>query len=137
MKMFLGEYQPNITEGSRIALPKKLREQINSEEVILSRGFEKCVFVYDKEDWVLEAQKQLEKPITDMQTRNLKRYLYASATESSIDDQGRFVVPTNLKDYADLSKKTVVIGAGDHIEIWDLETWNAHLDKISKELAEK
>jgi MraZ protein len=137
MKMFLGEYQPNITEGSRIALPKKLREQINSEEVILSRGFEKCVFVYDKEDWVLEAQKQLEKPITDMQNRNLKRYLYASAMESAIDDQGRFVVPTSLKDYADLNKKTVVIGAGDHIEIWDLETWGAHLEKISKEFADK
>jgi len=135
--MFLGEYQPNITEGSRIALPKKLREQINSEEVILSRGFEKCVFVYDKEDWVLEAQKQLEKPITDMQNRNLKRYLYASAMESAIDDQGRFVVPTSLKDYADLNKKTVVIGAGDHIEIWDLETWGAHLEKISKEFADK
>jgi MraZ protein len=137
MKMFLGEYQPNITEGSRIALPKKLREQINSEEVILSRGFEKCVFVYDKEDWVLEAQKQLEKPITDMQNRNLKRYLYASAMESAIDDQGRFVVPNSLKDYADLNKKTVVIGAGDHIEIWDLETWGAHLEKISKEFADK
>ncbi len=52
MRMFLGEYQPNITEGSRIALPKKLREQITGGEVILSRGFEKCVFVYDKEDWV-------------------------------------------------------------------------------------
>lgn len=135
MKMFLGEYQPNITEGSRIALPKKLREQITSEEVVLSRGFEKCIFVYDKSDWMLEAQKQLEKPITEMQARNLKRYLYASAVESTIDDQGRFVVPTSLKDYADLTKKTVVIGAGDHIEIWDSEVWSAHLEKISNEFA--
>jgi MraZ protein len=135
MKMFLGEYQPNITEGSRIALPKKLREQITSEEVVLSRGFEKCIFVYDKSDWMIEAQKQLEKPITEMQARNLKRYLYASAVESAIDDQGRFVVPTSLKDYADLTKKTVVIGAGDHIEIWDSEVWSAHLEKISNEFA--
>jgi len=40
MKMFLGEYQPNITDGSRISLPKKLREQIEGDEVILSKGFE-------------------------------------------------------------------------------------------------
>ena len=136
MKMFLGEYQPNITEGSRIALPKKLREQITSGEVILSRGFEACIFVYDKQDWLLEAQKQLEKPITDSYVRDLKRYLYASASESTIDDQGRFVVPNNLKDYADLEKKTVVIGAGDHIEIWNQDVWNAHLSKISKSLAQ-
>ena len=133
--MFLGEYQPNITEGSRIALPKKLREQITSGEVILSKGFEACVFVYDKNDWLLEAQKQLEKPITDAYVRNLKRYLYASAAESAVDDQGRFVVPNNLKEYAKLDKKTIVIGAGDHIEIWDQDIWNQHLEKISRDLA--
>jgi len=136
MKMFLGEYQPNITEGSRIALPKKLREQITSGEVILSKGFEECVFVYDKQDWLLEAQKQLEKPITDSYVRNLKRYLYASATECDIDDQGRFVVPTNLKDYANLDKRTIVIGAGDHIEIWNQDTWTSYMSKISKDLAQ-
>ena len=134
--MFLGEYQPNITEGSRIALPKKLREQITSGEVILSKGFEACVFVYDKQDWLLEAEKQLEKPITDSYVRNLKRYLYASATESTIDAQGRFVVPNNLKEYANLDNKTVVIGAGDHIEIWNSDIWNSHLEKISKDLAQ-
>lgn len=133
--MFLGEYQPNITEGSRIALPKKLREQITSGEVILSKGFEECVFVYDKEDWLVEAQKQVEKPITDSYVRNLKRYLYASACESSIDDQGRFVVPSNLKEYANLDKKTIVIGAGDHIEIWDQDKWDTYMDKVSRDLA--
>ena len=136
MKMFLGEYQPNITEGSRIALPKKLREQILGGEVILSRGFEKCIFVYDKQDWLLEAEKQIEKPITDSYVRNLKRYLYASATESSIDEQGRLVVPSNLKEYAGIDKKTIVIGAGDHIEMWDLDTWKLYLDKISSDLAQ-
>ena len=50
MKMFLGEYQPNLTDGSRLALPKKLREQILGDEVVLSRGFEKCIFVYDKQE---------------------------------------------------------------------------------------
>ncbi len=136
MRMFLGEYQPNITEGSRIALPKKLRDQIHGDEVILSRGFEKCIFLYDKEDWVAEAGKQIENPITDMKTRELKRYLYAGAAETAVDGQGRLVLPSNLKDYAQIDKKTAVIGAGDHIEIWDFETWVAHLQKISAELAE-
>lgn len=135
MRMFLGEYQPNITEGSRIALPKKLREQIRGEELILSRGFEKCIFVYDKEDWVVEAQKQVENPISDSKTRDLKRYMYAGATETTIDSQGRIVLPNNLKDYAEINKKTVAIGAGDHIEIWDFENWAQRLEKISQELS--
>lgn len=135
MRMFLGEYQPNITEGSRIALPKRLRDQIRGDDVILSRGFEKCIFVYDKEDWVSESKKQIENPITDAKTRELKRYLYAGAMETTIDAQGRVVIPSGLTDYAQIDKKTCVIGAGDHVEIWDFETWQAHLQKISAELA--
>ena len=135
MRMFLGEYSPSITEGSRIALPKKLREQIRGDEVILSRGFEKCVFIYDKEDWVTESNKQIDNPINDKRTRELKRYMYASATDVAIDEQGRVVLPTNLKTYADLNKKTVVIGAGDHVEVWDAEVWKDYLAKISEDLA--
>lgn len=133
--MFLGEYQPNITEGSRIALPKKIRDQINGQELILSRGFEKCIFAYDKEDWQIEMAKQLENPISDSKTRDLKRYMFASASEVSIDAQGRFVLPANLKAYAAVDKKTTIIGAGDHIEIWDSQQWDAHLQKISVELS--
>ena len=135
MRMFLGEYQPNITEGSRIALPKKLRDQIRGEELILAKGFEKCVFVYDKEDWVTEAKKQVENSITDAKTRDIKRYMFAGALETSIDLQGRIVLPNNLKEYAGLEKRTYVIGAGDHIEIWDFENWSKHLEKISAELS--
>jgi len=135
MRMFLGEYQPNITEGSRIALPKKLREQVRGDELILSRGFEKCIFVYDKEDWVAEANKQVENPISDSKTRDFKRYMYAGAVESTIDTQGRVVLPNSLKEYADIDKKTAVIGAGDHIEIWDLGNWKERLEKISQDMS--
>lgn len=135
MKMFLGEYTPNLTEGSRLALPKKLRDQIEGDDVILSRGFEKCIFIYSKQDWIEEASKQVENPITDAKTRDIKRYMYASATESSIDNQGRIVIPSNLKEYAVIDKDTTVIGAGDHIEIWDTDRWHTHLDKISEELS--
>lgn len=135
MRMFLGEYQPNITEGSRIALPKKLRDQIHGDEVVLSRGFEKCIFLYDKEDWVQEAQKQVENPISDVKTRDLKRYMYAGASEVSIDSQGRVVITPTLKTYAGIDKKACVIGAGDHIEIWDSEAWEKHLERISADLA--
>lgn len=135
MRMFLGEYQPNITEGSRIALPKKLREQVRGDDLILSRGFEKCIFIYDKEDWVVEANKQVENPISDSKTRDLKRYMYAGAIESAIDTQGRVVLPNSLKEYADIDKKTAVIGAGDHIEIWDLDNWKERLEKISQDIS--
>lgn len=133
--MFLGEYQPNITEGNRIALPKKLREQITGSQVILSKGFEKCIFLYDSKDWVSEWQKQVENPITDYKTRELKRYIFSAAVEVELDEQGRFVIPQSLKKYAGIDLEVVVIGAGDHVEIWDKSEWQSHLEKISQELS--
>ena len=132
--MFLGEYQPNITKGNRIALPKKLREQVVGEEIILAKGFEKCVFVYDRGDWAQEWQKQVDNPITDLKTRQLKRYVFSGAVDTSIDEQGRFVVPQSLRTYAELDKEIVVIGAGDHVELWDSALWAEHLKKISQDL---
>ena len=134
MKMFLGEYQPNLTDGSRLALPKKLREQILGDEVVLSRGFEKCIFVYDKQDWINESQKQIDNPITDSKTRDLRRYMFAGAVDSKLDSQGRIVVPANLLSYAGLEKNITVIGAGDHVEIWNTDTWNEYFENVSNSL---
>ena len=134
MKMFLGEYQPNLTDGSRLALPKKLREQILGDEVVLSRGFEKCIFVYDKQDWLNESQKQIDNPITDSKTRDLRRYMFAAATDSKLDAQGRIIVPGNLLSYAGIEKEVTVIGAGDHIEIWNTQNWNEYFENVSNSL---
>jgi MraZ protein len=95
----------------------------------------KCIFVYAKRDWEAESYKQVDNPITDSRTRELKRYMFGNATEASVDSQGRIVIPGNLREYAGIGKKVTVIGAGDHIEFWDTETWATYLAKISKELA--
>ena len=60
MKMFLGEYNPNITDGSRVALPKKMREQLGGETVVVAKGFEKCVYIFDANDWSTQVEKQIE-----------------------------------------------------------------------------
>ena len=134
MKMFLGEYQPNLTDGSRLALPKKLREQIIGDEVVLSRGFEKCIFVYDKQVWIIESQKQVDNPITDSKTRDLRRYMFAGASDSKLDTQGRIIVPSNLLTYAGIDKDITVIGAGDHIEIWNTNNWTEYFENVSNSL---
>lgn len=135
--MFLGEYQPNLIDNSRIALPAKLRDQLTSKEIVLTRGFEKCLFGYEKADWESESLKQVESPITDSRTRKLKRYLYSGASTALLDIQGRFVIPGNLKEYAQLSTELTVIGAGDHFEIWNTDSWKEQLNKISEEVVEE
>ncbi|MFH1896129.1 MAG: division/cell wall cluster transcriptional repressor MraZ [bacterium] len=137
MKMFLGEYRPNLIDQSRLALPAKLRDQLTSQEVVLTRGFEKCLFGYEKASWEAEAQKQVASPISDSKTRKLKRYWYSGAVGVALDRQGRFVIPPNLKSYAGIKSDITVIGAGDHFEVWDSGLWQRHLVDISKEVQEE
>ena len=132
--MFLGEYQPSIDEKGRLALPKKLREQIQGGGVILSRGFEDSILGYDKTKWEEEAFKQVDAPISDARARHLKQYMYSGAAEVSFDEQGRFVIPPNLRSSARIGGEVTVIGAGDHFEIWETNLWKKHLAEIEEEV---
>ena len=124
--MFLGSYRPSFDLNSRrIALPKKIREYLATNEIILSFGFEKCIFGFDTQAWQKQSEKQLDRPITDRASRDIRRFFFATAEHIRLDDQGRFVIPGQLLEYAEV-KNPIIIGAGDHFEIWDEKTWEAH-----------
>jgi MraZ protein len=92
-------------------------------DVVLSKGFDECIFGFDRESWEKEAEKHLETPVTDEKGRNLRRYLFSAAISVEIDKLGRILLPTHLKEYAGITAGLKVIGAGDHFEIWDEHNW--------------
>ncbi len=124
MKLFLGEYDHALDERGRITLPRKMRQELGSEqEVVLARGFDTCIFGFDRSSWEKEAGKHLETPVTDEKARSLRRYLFSGAQKADIDKLGRILLPAQLKEYASISRDVAVIGAGDHFEIWDKAAW--------------
>ena len=60
--------------------------------------------------------------------------MFAGASDSKLDSQGRIIVPTNLLTYAGIEKEVTVIGAGDHIEIWNTNNWNEYFENVSNSL---
>ena len=130
--MFLGSYTPSFDRLSRrVALPKKIRDYLATSEVILSFGFEKCLFGFDTKAWQNQADKQLSQPLTERGPRNLRRFIFANATYVLLDDQGRFVIPGNLQKYAKI-RRPIIVGAGDHFEIWDENIWARQLKLLEK-----
>lgn len=121
--MILGEYNATLGDQSRISLPKKIREQISGTEIVLSKGFDGCIFGYQKSIWEKVVAVELQKPVTSEEGRKIRRQMFAAAEIIIFDDQGRFVLPTALKKYAVLKREIVVIGAGDHFEVWDKSKW--------------
>ena len=132
MKLFLGEYDHALDDRGRVTLPKKIRQEIEEREVVLAKGFDPCIFGFDKGSWEKEAAKHLDTPVTDEKARQLRRYLFSSAEKVEIDKLGRILLPAQLKEYASLSHSAVIIGAGDHFEIWDKEKWGVYKVTVNK-----
>lgn len=136
--LFLGEYEPVVTKGFRLALPKKIREALkNDNYIVLTRGFEGCIAGYSKDFWAKESAKTLSSSVEDKRSRLLKRYIFSGAFEVEYDTQGRIVIPRNLATGAGINeevKSTVLIGAGDHFEIWNKVHWLKSLEEAEKEL---
>ncbi|MBI5449452.1 division/cell wall cluster transcriptional repressor MraZ [Candidatus Gottesmanbacteria bacterium] len=131
MKLFLGEYDHALDERGRVTLPKKIRAEIDDRELVLAKGFDPCIFGFDKASWEREAAKHLDTPVTDEKARNLRRYLFSAAQKVEIDKLGRILLPALLKEYAFIATELIVIGAGDHFEIWDKSRWQSYVNKSS------
>lgn len=123
MKLFLGEYVHVLDDRGRITLPRKIRQELVGEEIVVSRGFDACIFGFDRESWEKEAEKHLEGSLTDPKSREIRRFLFAAAENIEIDRLGRILLPAHLKEHAKIEKNVVVVGAGDHFEIWEKTVW--------------
>ena len=88
-----------------------------------------CLAGYDKEDWEKRARSLLEVSLLEKDNLEKRRFLFSSAVYLEIDDQGRFVIPRSLMQSAVIKDKVVIVGVGDHFEIWDPIRW----EKYSKE----
>ena len=132
MRLFLGEYSHSLDDRGRITLPRKIRQEIEERELVLARGFDTCVFGFDRASWEKESAKQLEASVTDQEARRVRRYLFSGAEKAEIDKLGRVLLPAHLKEYASIAKEVVVIGAGDHFEIWDVQKWETYAARLEE-----
>lgn len=121
--MFIGEYRHNIDIKGRLSIPAKMRLECG-EKVYVTRGNEGCLAVYTAAGWEAYYQSLMALPKTKKKTRIFIRLVTSRATECEFDKLGRINIPLVLRNEGKLQKECVVVGAGDHIEIWDSETWN-------------
>ena len=130
--VFFGEYQINFSGSGRLLLPKKVRELLKGNSFILTKGFDNCLAGYDKDDWEKRAAELLNPSLLQPNDMENRRYIFSSLVYLEIDEQGRFVIPKNLLEYSQLKEKSVIIGVGDHFEIWNQESWLKYQKEINR-----
>ncbi|MDD4333175.1 MAG: division/cell wall cluster transcriptional repressor MraZ [Patescibacteria group bacterium] len=136
--MFIGEYNHNLDEKGRLAIPAKMRTLLKGGAVV-TRGLDNCLFLYPKKQWNILAEKLAKLPISQAKARAFSRLMLAGAMDVEFDNQGRITLPEYLRQFAGLDKKTIVAGLYDRLEIWDEEKWNKYKtnsEKDSNDIAE-
>ena len=123
--MFMGEYRHAIDAKGRIILPADFRQELGVS-FIITKGLDKCLFLYGQQAWEEMAAKLRALPLAKPEARALVRFFFAGARTLECDKQGRFLVPANLRNYAGIALKedVVLTGADNRIEVWSKAQWN-------------
>lgn len=123
--MLIGEFGHSLDAKGRLIMPAKLKSAIG-DRFIVTKGLDGCLFAFSQEEWKNFEEKLKALPLSNRNSREFTRFFLSGATECEIDKQGRFLIPTNLRESAELKKEAVIIGVGTRIEIWDKEKWNTY-----------
>jgi MraZ protein len=122
--VFLGEYSHSLDGKGRVVMPSKFRPEL-AAGCVVTKGPERCIYVFPMDRWEEESSKVLSLPRTDRRARNLARSFFAMASDQTPDRQGRVQITEALRAYAGLEKDLVVVGVADHIEVWAADTWRS------------
>ena len=123
--MLIGEYEHSVDVKGRIIMPAKLREEIG-EKFVVTKGLDGCLFVFSLKEWEIFGEKLRTLPVSNKNARDFSRFFLAGAIECEIDKQGRFLITSNLREFASLDKDVVIIGVTTRLEIWNRDKWKSY-----------
>ncbi len=124
--MFYGEHLHSIDRKGRLILPAKFREVAKAnfiEKFFLTRGLDKCLFMFSEEEWRSQETKFRAIPFTKQQARTFNRLYFSGAVEVISDRQGRILLPQYLKDFGEIKREVFIVGVSNRIEIWAKDKW--------------
>ncbi len=125
-----GEYSHSVDAKGRMIVPSKLREPLGATFVV-TKGMDKCLLAYPNDEWDIFEEKLNKLPMTNKKAREMKRYFVGSAVDCEVDNQGRILLPANLREFAKIVKDVVIVGGIEYVEIWSKEIYN---EKNNKEV---
>jgi MraZ protein len=123
---FFGRYEHTLDDKGRVILPAKFRAHFQAGGY-LSQHIDGCLAVWTPEAFDKQLDAQLEAQQQGREQRNLSRVLSAGSEEIEVSAAGRMAIPRHLRSYAQLDGDVLVIGAVDHVELWNPAAWD---DKV-------
>lgn len=116
---FRGHFEYSLDAKNRLTIPAKFRASF-SDGLVLARWLDPCVAVFTPEGF----DRFQDSFIPDMHPlspdrRKLTRFFSGGSFDVELDSAGRVTLNAPLIEHAGISKDVVIVGAVDHLEVWD------------------
>ena len=130
--MFFGSFNHNLDDKGRLMIPRKMREELGYK-VYIMKGLDGCLSLYTEEKYQKLVEEFAKLSFNQQKVRDYLRLQFASTHEMDVDKLGRVQLPAALLAKYNISKEVLVLGIGDHIEVWDKAQYEAYENDIKDE----
>ncbi len=126
--MFSGESNHTLDSKHRVFVPKRFQEVLERDDgghftVILTRGFDGCLFLFSEPGFEEAKARLLTQPFGGQELRKMQRLFFSNTHKCQLDASGRVVIPEKLRRLAGVEKDVVMVGVADRAEVWDRTRW--------------
>lgn len=130
--MYFGSFTHNLDDKGRLMIPRKMREELGYK-VYIMKGFDGSLSLYNEERYQKLVEEFSRLSFNQSKVRDYLRLQFASTYEMEVDKLGRVQIPTALLTKYGISKEVLVLGIGDHIEVWDKAKYEEYENSIRDE----
>ncbi len=138
--MLVGKSIHTLGKDGRVSIPSKMRETIVSEfgsddlYIVLLPSDILCLFPAQEFEKLTERlEKAIENSVGDIVSGAQRSALVCSnAVNCKIDSSGRILIPQDMRESAQIKQEILVIGAKNHIQLWDPEIWEKERRRLER-----
>ena len=127
--MYFGSFAHNLDDKGRLMIPRKMREELGYK-VYIMKGFEGSLSLYDESGYQKLVNEFTRLSFNQQKVRDYLRLQFASTYEMDVEKLGRVQLPAALLTKYNISKEVLVLGIGDHIEVWDKAKYEEYENSI-------
>ena len=133
---FRGHFEHSLDAKNRLSIPARFREAF-SDGTVLAKDPETCVAIWPSptHEAIIERALSGLNPL-GREYRKVARFYQGNSFDADLDSAGRVTLPPRLLAHAGIAKEVVVVGVGDHLEVWDRTRWDSEQPALDAEIEE-
>lgn len=138
--LLTGEYDINIDDKYRLSMPAEIRKSINPEKdgegFFLVPGLNRRPWLYAERYYEKKVEQDQQELLPDEDQLDFDHMNFALTTKLEFDPQGRLAIPAKTFRRMEMSREVTLIGARDHLEIWNRADWERRREELLARSAE-